>query len=189
MPWVPPGLHEGVGRVVVLVVVVGSEKELLCGKSSRCHCTCRPKQCHWSPQFAFYLFMSDTEIWIHGAGECRRGGGDPNQAGIKPPQILSCSTNISVNIQDLVVFGYKGTIVWKKKQDRKWNLEIAILAHSVLVLWNKHFAVHVFEGAVWKKMATSLIHGTSREPLYHTLAHMQFNCVFPWYYFKVHSSD
>lgn len=117
------------------------------------------------------------------------GGGDPNQAGIKPPQILSCSTNISVNIQDLVVFGYKGTIVWKKKQDRKWNLEIAILAHSVLVLWNKHFAVHVFEGAVWKKMATSLIHGTSREPLYHTLAHMQFNCVFPWYYFKVHSSD
>lgn len=41
-------------------------KRLLSGKSSRCHCTCRTKQCHWSPQFDFYLFMSNTGIWIRG---------------------------------------------------------------------------------------------------------------------------
>lgn len=117
----------------------GSEKELLCGKSSRCHCTCRPKQCHWSPQFAFYLFMSDTEIWIYGAVHV----GGPNLA------MDACLRYYPIRKRSQIKFmifqysphHYPTLREMKRKYKgfclepyRKWNLKTAILVHSVLAL-------------------------------------------------------
>lgn len=78
------------------------KKRLLCGKSSRCHCTCRPKQCHWSPPHTlpFYLFMGNKKY-----GEVNAGVSKPRHGRLYEVFTLGYNGDTRGNIHDLAVFG------------------------------------------------------------------------------------
>lgn len=124
--------HQIIIRVVPRVPP-GWKKGLLCGKSSRCHCTCLVQNSVTDPHSLPFIYLWETTKY--GFMVCAQGG--PNlsmDASFRYYHITylwSCSMYETVKKMPIV-----------SKQYRKWNL-----VHSVLAQWNKHYCCTSLSGA------------------------------------------